>query len=572
MSNQSVDLRISIRNGSPGGIILYQETFLETTNQFGLVNLSIGTGTPVIGTFPGIDWSSGSKFMQVDKKEGSFYNLVGTSELFSVPYALFTERSADAYWGLDNSNIYYNGGNVGIGTNTPDNQLVIKTSAAGDVLKILDNTDNTVAKLRHTGNNSGALYLYDGSNNNTVFLYGLGNSFINGGSLGLGTASVSNAKLQIEGTGTYDAMVKLNNTGTNGASFFMGSTNSAWGGGVNENLFVMGHGAPASANIDLAVTPTGLVGIGTTSPSTNLVVKSAGYTHGMYVLANDEDRIFRIREASDGSGGLYLYDGSDIATIALAGTGNSYLNTGGNIGIGTTTPDAPLHVEDRIRVGEDPSYGAVYGELIHEGGGTGFKINANAGGGWADMHLQTDGTTKVFIESGGNVGIGTTTPASRLDVRGNVTVRDAATGTIAVELGTGLDYAEGFNVVDKSNIEPGTILCIDPENPGHLRISNASYDTKVAGIVAGANDLGTGISLGSGIHDFNVALAGRVYCNVDASSSSVEVGDLLTTSSVPGYAMKVLDRDKAQGAILGKAMENLAKGHKGQILVLVTLQ
>jgi hypothetical protein len=572
MSNQPVDLRISIRNGSTGGTIVYQETFLETTNQFGQVSLNIGTGTVLIGTFSGIDWSSGSKFMQVDKKEGSFYNLMGTSELSAVPYALYTERSADAYWDLHNSDIYYNGGNVGIGTNTPDNQLVIKTSAAGDVLKILDNTDNTVAKLRHTGNNSGALYLYDGSNNNTVFLYGLGTSFINGGSLGLGTASVSNAKLQIEGTGTYDAMLRLNNLGTNGASFFMGSTNSAWGGGVNENLFVMGHGAPASANIDLTVTPTGLVGIGTTSPSTNLVVKSAGYTHGMYVLASDEDRIFRIREASDGSGALYLYDGSDIATIALAGTGNSYFNSDGNIGIGTTTPNAPLHVEDRIRVGEDPTYGAVYGELIHEGGGTGFKINANAGGGWADMHLQTDGTTRVFIESGGNVGIGTTAPTSRLDVRGNITVRDAATGTIAVELGTGLDYAEGFNVVDKSNIEPGSVLCIDPENPGHLRISSASYDTKVAGIVAGANDLGTGISLGSRIHDFNVALAGRVYCNVDASSSSVEVGDLLTTSSVPGYAMKVNDRDKAQGAILGKAMESLPKGDKGQILVLVTLQ
>ncbi|MEZ5198481.1 MAG: hypothetical protein R2764_19475, partial [Bacteroidales bacterium] len=81
-----------------------------------------------------------------------------------------------------------NTGNVGIGTTEPDNRLVIKSPGAGDVFKILSNTNNTLAKFRHTGNGSGSLYLYDDSNNNTVFLYGLGTSFINGGSLGLGTS------------------------------------------------------------------------------------------------------------------------------------------------------------------------------------------------------------------------------------------------------------------------------------------------------------------------------------------------------------------------------------------------
>ena len=55
-------------------------------------------------------------------------------------------------------------------------------------------------------------------------------------------------------------------------------------------------------------------------------------------------------------------------------------------------------------------------------------------------------------------------------------------------------------------------------------------------------------------------------------SVEVEPGDLLTTSETPGYAMKVLEHIRAQGAILGKAMERLEQGGKGQILVLVTLQ
>ena len=119
---------------------------------------------------------------------------------------------------------------------------------------------------------------------------------------------------------------------------------------------------------------------------------------------------------------------------------------------------------------------------------------------------------------------------------------------------------------------PGTVLVIDPGHPGQLKVSSQPYDTKVAGIVSGANGLGSAIRVASEQFDRDVALAGRVYCNVDATEAGVEPGDLLTTSATPGYAMKVLDYTRAQGAILGKAMEPLAKGQTGQILVLVTLQ
>jgi hypothetical protein len=69
----------------------------------------------------------------------------------------------------------------------------------------------------------------------------------------------------------------------------------------------------------------------------------------------------------------------------------------------------------------------------------------------------------------------------------------------------------------------------------------------------------------------NVALSGRVYVQADASNGSIKPGDLLTTSSTPGRAMRVSDHLKAQGAILGKAMTGLDEG-QGMVLVLVTLQ
>ena len=120
-------------------------------------------------------------------------------------------------------------------------------------------------------------------------------------------------------------------------------------------------------------------------------------------------------------------------------------------------------------------------------------------------------------------------------------------------------YSEGFDVVQKSEIAPGTVLVIDAENPGNLAVSTQAYDKKVAGIVAGAKGLGSGVKLGSGQFDLDVALAGRVYCFVDASYGEVLPGDLLTTSATPGFAMVVKNIKKAQGAILGKAMEKLAK-------------
>jgi hypothetical protein len=89
-----------------------------------------------------------------------------------------------------------------------------------------------------------------------------------------------------------------------------------------------------------------------------------------------------------------------------------------------------------------------------------------------------------------------------------------------------------------------------------------------------ANGINPGISLSQqGVLEGgqNVALSGRVYVLADASTSAIRPGDLLTTSEIPGYAMKVIDHVRAQGAVIGKAMGAMETG-KGMLLVLVTLQ
>jgi hypothetical protein len=97
----------------------------------------------------------------------------------------------------------------------------------------------------------------------------------------------------------------------------------------------------------------------------------------------------------------------------------------------------------------------------------------------------------------------------------------------------------------------------------------------VAGCASGANGLNPGLVMSqegtAADGTIPVALSGRVYCWADAAYGPIEPGALLTTSDTPGHAMVAVDYQRAQGAIIGKAMSALEHG-RGLILVLVTLQ
>jgi hypothetical protein len=136
----------------------------------------------------------------------------------------------------------------------------------------------------------------------------------------------------------------------------------------------------------------------------------------------------------------------------------------------------------------------------------------------------------------------------------------------------GADIAEPFHMSQR-DLPKGAVVIIDEENPGKLKLSTEPYDRRVAGIISGAGGVNTGLSLSQhGVMegDQHVALTGRVYVQADASNGPIKPGDLLTSSSKPGHAMKVSDYSQAQGATLGKAMSALKDG-TGLVLVLVTL-
>jgi len=139
----------------------------------------------------------------------------------------------------------------------------------------------------------------------------------------------------------------------------------------------------------------------------------------------------------------------------------------------------------------------------------------------------------------------------------------------------GADFAESVAVKDgPEHYAPGDLLVIDPSSERRLSLSQTPYSTLVAGIystqpgvVASQHRVDEALPN----NEVPLAVIGIVPCKVTAENGPIAAGDLLVTSSTPGYAMKGTDRGRLVGAVVGKALEPLQK-QSGVIQVLVTLQ
>ncbi len=132
LPNRNVTIRLSILKSSASGIAVYAETHSVTTSSLGLINIEIGTGTPVSGSMQNIDWGSDQYFIKIemDQAGGSNYTLIGTSQLVSVPYALYANKAANGtQWKDTSNNIYFNTGKVAIGTNAPVSTFEVRDNA-----------------------------------------------------------------------------------------------------------------------------------------------------------------------------------------------------------------------------------------------------------------------------------------------------------------------------------------------------------------------------------------------------------------------------------------------------------
>ena len=563
-ANGSYDLRFGlfdVTNDPVGGLLTNSATAVSN----GLFTVTLDFGNQ----FPG-----GARLLEIAARTnggGAFITLTPRQPLDPTPYSIYSENAAQL--GGQSSTAY--------------------VSKGGDTM-------------------TGALNLPLGG----LAVGGTQLVAAGGGAVGIGTASPA-SELSVAGGADFSGFVGINRTSPiTGADLFDISSPYGGFGGMYINTPVGGEpfygyslGGSAQAwtyidgfdankwklydgGIQLTVTPSGYVGIGTTSPGEPLDIYNPGPSVARIYSGNAPNgAVLELREDAAntlltgainfndagnlGYGGQLGYGPNNGMTIRSGGAERARILPNGNFGIGTTSPGYPLDVAGRMQLQDgggtaglwfDTAF-APYGGALEDIGFFGV-VDSTRFGFYGNDPRGGSGWGLTFDTVTGNVGIGTSTayPTAKLQVNGNAQV---CTLTIA----GGCDVSEPFKL-SNDDIPKGSLVVIDDTSTGILKLSATAYDTRVAGIVSGANGINPGISLQQpGINESgqNVALSGRVYALADATSDPIKPGDLLTTSCTPGHCMKVTDHARAQGAIIGKAMSGLQSG-KGMVLVLVSLQ
>jgi hypothetical protein len=312
-----------------------------------------------------------------------------------------------------------------------------------------------------------------------------------------------------------------------------------------------------------------------------------------------------------------------MSLLTTSAIGQNTFPSSGNVGIGTTSPAYSLDIAGgSINVQTSPGQytlsqvdgvsspissagigGLFAGDLLLRSyWGVSVDLNnGSAGDSTSASYTRIPNTSSFTINSrtspsafqtlfavrnSGNVGIGTTSPGAKLEVNGNMTLTAGSGASVTFADGTvqstawngtlgGGDYAESVDVSgDHAQYEPGDVLVINPDVPGNFLKSTEAYSTGVAGIYSTKPGLrGRRQTTDRALmkNEVPMAMIGIVPTKVSAESGPIKPGDLLVTSTQPGYAMKGADRSHLSGAIVGKAMGNLASG-TGVIEVLVSLQ
>jgi hypothetical protein len=382
-----------------------------------------------------------------------------------------------------------------------------------------------------------------------------------------------------------------------------------------------------NGNEQLRVTETGNIGIGTASPIGKLTVRASGYgvmhTDGTITAGS------WVGSGANAEGGwlgtqsnhpLYFFTNDSGAKMTLG--------VNGNLGIGTTEPNAKLTVQSR-------GYG-----LLHSDETVSVGTWVDRHGGWLGtrsnhpLHFFTnDGGASMTLGVDGHLGIGTPPEAYLVTIAGSVRIDSRSTFPLmcistsapaiyaASRTGDGIEassysgvgvraYSNIGNIVeghsragskkrtrrfhidnngvyiagsdfaealpgrgDKASYEPGDVLVLSETEPGTIELSQQPYDHRVVGVYSTRPAVLGADKGGESRVDFNelpVAILGIVPTKVSVDNGPIQPGDLLTTSNTRGHAMKAT-LPALQGTVIGKALDPLREGI-GTIRVLVTLR
>ncbi|MFM2266960.1 MAG: hypothetical protein RL757_401 [Bacteroidota bacterium] len=486
--NRAVNFRVSVLEGA-NGTTYYSEIHNATTNNFGVINFTIGGGTATSGNFSTITWETGNKFLktEVDLNRNGNYSLSGTQQLVSVPYALFAQNAPRTNWllnGNDNTTnssalgtmnnqdlrfvtngtqkaVLKTDGKFGLGLNNPDAYLTVEKTADG--LGAVE--DRNFLTLRNNSNSSASttnMRLYAGNSGSYTLLnhhasaYSVVNNAADYGQL----LNVGRGLIIRSSSPNYQSTIR----------FFTG-----W----NPNDVLNNYNSYER----LRITNDGNIGIGTTAPQAQFHT-TGSVRFGGLATNNANTKIL----AADATGNLAFRDASTLTggtgTSQWLDNSNGINYNNGNVGIGTSNPTAHLNIEKlangtgavedrdflvmrntsssfaatttmRLYAGNSGSFtllnhhassynvvnnAADYGQLLNVGRGLiirssspNYQSTIRFFTGWNpnDVLNNYNSYERLRIADNGNVGIGTTDPRAKLEVtEGDVYVNDATKGII----------------------------------------------------------------------------------------------------------------------------------------------
>jgi len=289
LNDALIGVQISILKGSVNGIIVYSETHSPTTNSNGLMSIEVGGGVFGVGSFSLINWADGPYFLKtaIDPLGGTNYTIIGTSQLLSVPFALYAASSGSSIpgpqgppgflsngsnagntpfwdgtmWVVDNSNLHNSGAGIGIGTNnpSPSAKLDVSSSTQGFLPPRLTKSQRDAIVSPALG-----LTIYNITDNclqwwnGNVWYDGCGNNSV-AGSIGfLNCSSINNFGTLTVGSPAIGVSFEVGYSGGNGGSHTGQTVSSTGITGLNAVLspgdFLIGNG---SLTYSINGTPSG---------------------------------------------------------------------------------------------------------------------------------------------------------------------------------------------------------------------------------------------------------------------------------------------------------------------------
>lgn len=353
--NQTLNVTYEIRQSSPTGTSVYTETHSGiSTNQFGLFTTEIGGGTPSFGTFAGINWGAGLHYLYVEVNGDP----MGSSQLLSVPYALYSKQSANGPQGAPGKNSIsivtpeptgancQNGGNkIDIGTD--DNGDNILQALEIDYTYYVCNGDSGATGLGVNWLGNGTNFPPAPNNENDAFYH-----------------STNNTSYIYNGT-TWDTLV----SGNVGSAGFWSQTGNTIYNNNNSN--------------------SGNVSIGSTISLSKLTVASTDSTIASFIGNDPNIAVVSVINANTtGASGVAFVNGSNSNAYVGYSPSNKTLSivngvTDGHIFINSdsTIVNQTLVIANQAQKIANQAQTAIYNntDTIYNYSSTGPIINANSG-------------------------------------------------------------------------------------------------------------------------------------------------------------------------------------------------